>query len=81
MFLANLVASYLFVKSKTLLNQTTYHGIYFNDGLVLIKGKKSVQEIKYWIAEFQKTVDKALNNQYLYFTAEILTSDKNLPPS
>ena len=49
--------------------------------MLVFKGKKSVQEIKYWIAEFQKTVDKALNNQYLYFTAEILTIDKNLPPS
>ena len=27
-FLANLVASYLFEKSKLLINSTTYHGIY-----------------------------------------------------
>ena len=42
-FLANLVASYLFEKSKALVNLTTYHGIYSYDGLVVFKGNKSVK--------------------------------------
>ena len=60
--LAKLVASYLFGKAKTLLNRTTYCGIYRNDGLLVFKGKKSVQEIKDCLAEFQQTVDKVTGN-------------------
>ena len=80
-FLSNLVVSYLFDKSKELLNQTTYHGIYHNEGLVMFKGKKSVQEIKYWLEEFQHIVYKAAVNQQLQFAAEIWTNDTNLPHS
>ena len=76
-----MVASYLFEKNNTLMNRTTYHIIYFDDGLVVFKGKKSVQEIKDWLAEFQKAVDKAAGNQHLQFTAEIWTNDTKLPPS
>ena len=36
-FLVNLVASYLFEEAKTLLNQTTYHGIYQDGGMVVFK--------------------------------------------
>ena len=43
------VASYLFEKATTLLNRTTYHGIYQYDGLVAFKGKKSVQGINNWL--------------------------------
>ena len=45
-FLSDLVASYLFEKSKPLLNPKTYHDIFQDYGLVLFKGKKSKQEIK-----------------------------------
>ena len=44
-FLVNLVASYLFEEAKTLLNQTTYHGIYQDGGMVVLKGKKIVKGI------------------------------------
>ena len=59
---------------------TIYHGIYRDDGLVVFKGKKSVKEIKYWLDEFQKTVDKAAGNQHFQFTAEIWKPDENSPP-
>ena len=61
-FLANLVASYLFEKSKSILNPTTYHGIYQYDSLVVFKGNKNVNEIKYWLEEFQQTVNRAAGN-------------------
>ena len=80
-FLSNLVVSYLFDKSKELLNQTTYHGIYHNEGLFMFKGKNSVQEIKYWLEEFQQKLDKAEGNQHLQFTAEIWTNNTYSPPS
>ena len=80
-FLSDLVASYLIEKTKTLLNRTSYYGIYQDDGLVVFKGKKNVQEIKDWLVEFQKTVEKAAGNQHPQFTTEIWTNDENLPPS
>ena len=51
-FLAELVASYLFEKAKNIINQITYHGIYGNDGLLVLNGKKIIHKIKYWLAEF-----------------------------
>ena len=47
--------------------------------MLVFKGKKSVQDIKKWLAEFQQTVDKVSGNQSLQFTAEIWTNDTNLP--
>ena len=48
-FLADLVASYLFEKSKANFCLTIYHGIYRDDSLVVFKGKKKASEIKYWL--------------------------------
>ena len=60
--LADLVASYLFEIVKAILNPKTYHGIYLDDGLVVFKGNKSVNEIKNWLEEFQQTVNRAAGN-------------------
>ena len=60
-------------------NPTIYHGIYRDGGLVVFKGKKSVREIKYWLDDFQKTVDKAAGNQHLQFAAEIWKPDETPP--
>ena len=60
--LAELVASYLFEINKAILNPTTYHGIYLDDGLVVFNGKKSVNEIKYWLEGFHQTVNRAAGN-------------------
>ena len=79
--ISNMVAYYMFEKAKTLLNRTTYHGIYHNEGMVVFKGKKSVQEIKDWLSDFQQTVDRAAGNQHLHLTSKIWTNDRNLPPS
>ena len=78
-FLADLVASYLFLKAKTLLNRTTYHGICQDDSMLVFKGKKIVQDIKNWLLGFNQTVDKAVGNQHLQFTAKIWIDDMNLP--
>ena len=78
-FLSDLVASYLFEKAKATLYPTTYHGIYRYDGLVVFTGKKSAREIKDRLKEFQQTVNKAVGNQHLQFTAEIWTNKENPP--
>ena len=58
--------------------QITYHGIYSDDGIVVFKGKKSVQEIKDRLLEFQYIVKKAVGNQHLQFTVYIWTNNNNL---
>ena len=47
---------------------------------MVFKGLKSVREIKDWLDEFQKTVDKAAGNQHLQFTAEIWKPNETPPP-
>ena len=61
-FLADLVASYLFEKSKLDFLRTIYHSTYQDDGLVVFKGKNKASEIKDWLEEFQKTVNPAAEN-------------------
>ena len=78
-FLADLVASYLFEKSKSNFHPTTYHRIYIDDGLVVFTVNKSARGVKYWLEEFQQTVNKAAVNQHLQFTAEIWTTEDNSP--
>ena len=77
--MADLVASYLFEKFKLNFRLTIYHIIYIDDGLVVFKGKKKASEIKYWIEEFQQTVNMASGNQHLQFTSEIWTNEANSP--
>ena len=64
-FLADLVPSYPFEKSKTPLNQTNFHAIYWDDGLVLFKVKNRVQYIEDCLVGFNQTVGKASGNQHL----------------
>ena len=68
-FLADLVASYLLEKAKPIFRPKIYHGTYQDDSLVVFKGKKKASEIKYWLEEFQQTVNTAAGNQHLKFTA------------
>ena len=56
-FLAYLVASYLFEKAKPIFRPTIYHGIYQDDRLVVFKRMKKAGEIKYWIEDFQQAVN------------------------
>ena len=46
---------------------------------MVFKGKKKAREIRDWIEEFHKTVNKAVGNQHLKFTAEIWTTEENSP--
>ena len=78
-FLHDLVASYIFEKSKLNFRPTIYHGIYQDDGLVLFKGKKKESEIKDRLEYFQQTVNTAAGNRHLQFTEEILTNGVNYP--
>ena len=75
--MADLVASYLFEKSKANFSPTIYHGIYRDDGLVVFKGTTKASDIRDWMEEFQETVNTAAGNQHLQFTVEIWTNKEN----
>ena len=77
--MADLVGSYLFEKARANFRPTIYHGIYIDDGLLVFKGKKKASEIKYWLEEFQQTVNTAAGNEHLQFTAEIWTNEAKSP--
>ena len=79
-FLVNLVLDYRIEESKDLLNQTTCHGIYRNDGMLVFNIKKSIQEIRDCLVEFQQIVDKVAGKKNLQFTVEIWTNDTPPPP-
>ena len=57
-FLADLVASYLFVKCSNQFKEVLWKGIYRDDGLLVFKGKKSLSYIKRWREDFQSKVNK-----------------------
>ena len=45
----------------------------------MFKVNKSVKRIKYWLEEFQKTVNRTAGNQHLQFTGEIWTTYAKIP--
>ena len=44
---------------------------------MVFKGKKKASEIKYWLEEFQQTVNTAAGNRHLQFTPEVWTNEVN----
>ena len=46
---------------------------------MVFKNKKKSSEIKDWLEDFQETVNTAVGNQHLQFTAEIWTDGMNSP--
>ena len=51
------------------------------DELVSFKSKRSVDDMRGWLEEFQRKLDEAAGNHGLQFISEIYTIDKNLPQS
>jgi hypothetical protein len=57
---------------KDLFDDAIYDGIYRDDGLVIMKGKKSNTDIGEWLNTFQKRVNKVTGYEGLIFTVNIL---------
>ena len=47
-FLADLVASYLFKVTNNKFKEVLWRGIYRDDGLLMLKGRISISEIRIW---------------------------------
>ena len=74
----NLVVSYIFEKSKAILNPKIYHGIYQVDGLVIFKVNEIAKEIQYWLEDLQKIVNRAAGDHHLHFAEKIWKTDANV---
>ena len=46
---------------------------------MVFTGNKIAREVKYWLEEFQQTVNKLAVNQHLQFTIEIWTTEESSP--
>ena len=70
-FLADLVASYLFEKTKRHFAYAIYNGIYRDDGFLILNGKRNKSEMIDWLKDFQATIDALTRGDYFKFTATI----------
>ena len=67
-WLADLVAAFILEETKNEFTETKYYGIYRDDGLVILNGKKSTAEIENWLQTFQQKVNETLQDNGLIFT-------------
>ena len=71
-WLADLVQSYILEMTKQVFEKcTNYYGFYRDDGIVILKGQWSNEEINSWLKTFQFNVNDLLNSDHVQFTVEI----------
>ena len=70
MLLADLVATYIFKVTNNQFKEVLWIGIYRDDGILVLKGRRSISEIRIWRDKFQEKVDKIVGNDYLQFACE-----------
>ena len=64
-FLADLVASYLFEKTKKVFTNTKYHSIYHNHGIIVFKGKQNLKELRNWLGYSQQSINEITGDTFL----------------
>ena len=69
-----MVASYILEISEDLFEDSTYNGIYRDDGIDIREGQKSDKKICDWLESFQDRVNEKCGSDHLQFTAEIWKS-------
>ena len=70
-WLADLVAAYLLKQTEGLFGDFIYHGIYRDNGFIIMTGTKTKKEMNTWLGKFQNEVNKLAESNCLQFTAEI----------
>jgi len=71
-FLANLVAFYILKKCSNEFENTLYHGMYRDDGLIVFNSKLIQHQITNWLTKFQKQANHHAGGTFLQFTMSIL---------
>ena len=70
-WLADLVGAYILDKTQQHFTETSYHGLYRDDGFATFNGKWDYDMIVEWRDEFQKSVNILAGGDYLQFTCSI----------
>ena len=70
-FFADLVAAYIFENTTACFDNSAFNGIYRDDGIDIIKGKRTTDEMCDWVESFQARVNQLTSSDHLQFTAEI----------
>ncbi len=70
-WLADLVAAFVLENCEDLFGEAVYDGIYRDDGLVIMDGQKTNEEIGQWLDTFQERVNQVTGYKGLVFTVSI----------
>ena len=70
-FFADLVAAYILENTTACFDNSAFNGIYRDDGIDIIKGKRTTDEMCDWLESFQARVNQLTGSDHLQFTAEI----------
>lgn len=74
-WLADLVAAYILEHVEENFSETSFYGMYRDDGFVVFNSKKTKTQIQTWLNNFQLTVDELCDNSFLQFKAVMWQSD------
>eukprot|EP00957_Ditylum_brightwellii_P039795 3013057-Ditylum_brightwellii.AAC.1 len=70
-FLADIVASYIFEETDECFRKCVFRGIYRDDGLVVFVGQQSKSEIQECLQKYQSLVNKLAGGNYLQFATKL----------
>ena len=76
-WLADLVAAYLLEMTKEKFDNFVYHGIYRDDGFMVLKGTRTEREMSDWLEDFQGKINEMTESTCLQFTAEVWGIEKD----
>jgi hypothetical protein len=70
-FFADLVAAWILENTVELMLDTTFDGIYRDDGILVFDKTKSTDEICDWLEDFQNEINTLTSSEHLQFTVDI----------
>ena len=71
---ADLVAAYILANVNTM-DDAIFNKIYRDDGILIFRGKKTLEWIEQWLEDFQTQVNFLTESEHLQFTVEIWNAD------
>ena len=79
-WLVDLVAASIFNQIEELFGHFIYHGIYGDDGFIIVKGIKTKKEMNDWLEKIQSEINRLAESDCLQFTVEIwnINEDKRI---
>ena len=78
-WLADMVAAYIMLETTDQMRNARYKGMYRDDGIAILKGRYTYQQIVQWRNAFQAKVNQLTGGDYLQYTCEVW-ADRNVQP-